>query len=124
MIGRKTPPFFLTGRTILEVTRTSAGSRVNGRYVPGATSIVEVVANVQPYQRRSGEVSIAEGDRDRSLLKIFAKERMVAVTEGNPSVVADTFLWNGETYEVIQVQYWGMGNMDHYECLAIKKERT
>lgn len=124
MIGRKTPPFFLTGRITLDVTRASAGTRVNGRYVPGATSTVHVVANVQPYQRRSGEVSIAEGDRDRSLLKVFAKEPLVAVVEGNPSVIPDTFVWHGETYEVIQVQYWGMGNMDHYECLAIKKERT
>ena len=124
MIGRASPPFLYTGRTTLTVTRAGTGSRVNGRYVPGTPTTVEVVANVQPYQRRSGEVSIPEGDRDRSLLKIFAREPLRAVVEGNPSSVADTFTWNGETYEVIQVQYWGMGMMNHWECLAIKKERT
>lgn len=124
MIGRAYPPFLFTGKVILDVNRSSAGTRVNGRYVAGTVSVVQVEANVQPYQRRTGEASPPEGDRHRSLVKVFAKQALVPVSEGDPSQIADTFEWEGDLYEVMQVLPWKMGLMDHYECLAIKKEKT
>lgn len=121
---RTRPPFLRVGKVILTVNRTLPGSRVNGRYVPGAVVEVEVEANVQPFQRKTGEVSPKEGDRHVYGVKVFSVEPLQPVIEGNPSSVADTFVFDDIEYEVIQVQPWKMGLMNHYECVAVRKERT
>lgn len=121
---RTRPPFLRVGKVILTVNRTLPGSRVNGRYVPGAVEEVEVEANVQPFQRLTGEKSPKEGDRHVYGVKVWSVEPLQPVVEGSSTTVADTFVFEGIEYEVIQVQPWKMGLMDHYECVAVRKERT
>lgn len=121
----RNPPLFLVGRTTLSVIRTTAATYVSGRAVPGTSTTVPVVCNVQPVLKSSDTLLLPEADRSKACLKVYTKgDAMKALKEGGNGWSADRFMWEGELYEVMKVISYKMGVLDHYKAICMRVELT
>jgi len=118
------PPLKSVGRTTLSVTRKQAGtgSYVNGEWVTSAvTTSVPVVANVQP-ALPAQLLIFPEADRSKKAITLWSYDEVRELKEGQWE--ADTFVWDGDQYEIVKVERWSMGVLDHYEAVAFRKLLT
>lgn len=88
--------------------RGSAPTIVDGRAVPGAVVNVQVLAAILPARARRLAREV-EGERLTGLVKIYASDPLYAGRDtGEP---ADRVDWNGDTYEVEEVDYFTDGGL-------------
>lgn len=121
----RNPPLFLVGHVTLDVIRTTATTSLRGRPVPGTSTTVPVVCNVQPILKMSDTMLIPEGDRSKACLKVYTKGgEMKALKEGGNGWAADRFYWKGELYEVMKVIDYEMGVLNHYKAICMRVELT
>ena len=119
------PPLLLVGSVTLDVTRTTATTYVNGRAVPGTSSVVQVVANVQPVLKSPDTYLLPEADRSKAVLKVYTKGTSLRqLKEGDGGWSADRFTWDGDLYEVMKVIDYRMGVLNHYKALCSRGELT
>jgi len=118
----RTIPLKLTGSVQLPITRSTAGSYINGKYVAGTTSVVTIKASVQPVMRSTNLSMLSEGDKALAALEIFSPDEIRMVKEGDAAQEADKFQWNDEWYEVMKVVRWQMGIIDHFHAIAKRVE--
>lgn len=98
--------------------RGSAGSIVNGLYIPGSTTTSTIRAGVQP---AVGEdlISLPEGQRERESYKIYSVSQMKTNDE-TAGIKADVLAFYGAEYEVQQVQrHYGLG-LDHWKAIVTR----
>lgn len=114
----------LVGKVPLTVYRKAAGSYDQyGRWVEGTESSFVWTANVQklkPYEKQL----LPEADRSREhilCLGVYSNPPR-SLKEANWS--ADEILWQGERYEVLSVELWRMGVLNHAEVRAARIDRT
>lgn len=89
---------------ILTVKRTSAGSYVDGIYVPGAESnFKSVISPQQPTPKQL--LVLPEGQRDKDIMMFISKKplRTLSDRDGTP---ADIVVFKGREYEIIQLADW------------------
>lgn len=119
------PPLLLVGNVTLDITRKEASEYVNGRVVPGTTSTVQVVCNVQPVLKSTDTLLLPEADRSKAVLKVYTKgQPLRQLKEGVGGWSADRFMWDGDMYEVMKVIDYKMGVMNHYKALCSRVELT
>jgi hypothetical protein len=101
------------------VTRPTAGSYVSGRWVPGSTGAVTVIASVQPDRARPDELlHLPEGDRAREGIRLYTDTHLYTSDEAS-GTPADLVEWQGEQWEVVRVESWPL-HIGHYKVLALR----
>lgn len=121
----RNPPLFSVGRTTLDITRTTASTYVNGRAVPGTSTVVQVVCNVQPVLKTSDTLMLPESDRSKACLKVYTDGGVLkSLKEGGNGWAADRFMWQGDLYEVMKVISYDMGVLNHYKAVCMRVELT
>lgn len=88
------------------VTRRAAGAYVDGRYQPGATSTVEIVASVQPVTGRTLQ-DLPEGQRGEETRVVYTETE---IRSHGPGIEPDRITLDGETWICIRSERWqGLG---------------
>ena len=120
------PPllFKLTGQVVITVSRSVGGQRIKGAWQDAAPTQIDVKANIQPVISSTDTLFLPEGDRSKVAVKIFTVDELQSRREGTNPLQGDTFVWNGDTYEVRRVISWQMGLLDHYKSIAVRREIT
>lgn len=80
------------------VTRTATGMRVEGSYVPGATSTFSIDASIQPVTGRNVK-GMPEGRRPEELRVVFTTTELIAGDPGHG--MGDVVTYKSEAWEVI-----------------------
>lgn len=119
------PRFRSVGSVTLNVTRQTQGSYSNTSfdYTAGTTSTLTIKANVQPATKYQ-TLQLPEADRTKASIAIWTVSELRVQREGTGGNGADLISWNGEVWEVMQVERWQMGVLDHYHAIAVRRERT
>lgn len=103
-------------RRNLTGVRFSAGTRVKGRWVEGAQSVITFKASVQPI---SPEImaTVPEGRRDSARFALFTDFRLM--TANDEAVTnADRVTIDGVAYEVFAVDIWQNNLINYYMALV------
>lgn len=106
-------------RVPVALYRKAAGTYVNGIWVEGVETTINITASIQP---TTGEemLSLPEGRRQRKTYSLFTSSRVYTVQDQtNP----DQLVIFGERYEVIKVEVWQnnppvFGIVNHYKLYA------
>lgn len=106
----------------LTVTRTASGSYVGGDFTPGTTSTLTLTANVQPIKGLE-LLNFPEGQRTRGILRVYTDVALQTADEATGQA-ADTFTYNGHTWQVQQVQDYSNSPIPHWRSFAFKVEPT
>ena len=119
------PPLLATRHVTIDVTRREPETYVNGRPVPGAETVVQVVCNVQPVLKSSDTMLLPEADRSKACLKVYTQgDEMRQRKEGPNGHAADRFTWQGDVYEVMKVINYAMGVLNHWKAICQRVELT
>lgn len=119
------PPLLSVGHVKLDIIRREPEIYERGRPVPGATTYVQVVCNVQPVLKASDTLLLPEADRSKACLKVYTKGTpMYGREEGEQGTAADRFYWKGNLYEVMKVIDYDMGILNHYKAICMRVEKT
>jgi len=102
----------------LEVTRYDSVSIVKGRHVPGSdiTSTINITCSAQPITGKEME-TLPENRRNTSAYTVFT-ETELQTTNDATGLKPDRLTLFGKVCEIIQVQPWQNGLINHYECIA------
>lgn len=104
-------------RSPFTITRKSAGSYVNGKWVEGSTSTFTIQASVQPL--RGEEIQLLpEGRRNSQAVRIYTDTQLYVKTDEQTN--PDKLTAFGESYEVLSVEPWQSNVINHYKCIAVK----
>lgn len=115
--------FSLVKKVPVAILRHSEGEFVDGDWVEGAERQVIIQANIHPFS--DYQVSILpESDRTRSWVWLFTSSLIRQKKEGAQGHGADRFEWDGDLYEVMKVQNYRMGVVDHREAKCARVELT
>lgn len=117
------PQFLLTKKIPLAISRQSAGSYVRGVWVEGTTTEVEVEVNIQPVKPHEVQM-MPESDRTREWYKVYCADELRTKQEGDGGHGADTFEWQGHTYEIMKVQNYAMDILSHHKAWAARRGPT
>lgn len=119
------PNFLLTNKIPLTIYRRTQGSYVNGDWVEGTTTEVEVEVNIQPIKPHQLMI-FPESERSKTWLRLFSADLLRTQKEGAGGHDADEFLWKGERFKVMKVDDWlgTMGILEHCEAIAVRIELT
>ena len=119
----RTRPLYLnTGKVDVTVMRHGTGTWTGGRYVEAVAVPVTISANVQPMPRGIDTKLKPEGDTTKVAFMVFTNDLIRQKREGNTGYDADVVLWQGEELEVMEVAYYNMGVLDHYEAYCVRRE--
>lgn len=119
------PPLLLVGHVTLDIIQTSSSTYNLGRLVPGVSTTVQLVANVQPVQKSTDTMLLPEADRSRAVIKVYTRgDTLRQLKEGPNGWAADRFMWDGDLYEVMKVIDYKMGVLNHYKALCQRVELT
>ena len=113
------PQFLLTKKIPLTIYRKEKGSYVRGVWVDGPEVEVVVEVNIQPVKPSEVQM-MPESDRTREWYKVYSADLLRTKQEGDNGWAADQFEWQGHRYEVMKVQNYAMGTLDHYRALAAR----
>lgn len=100
------------------VTRTPAGSYVNGRYTAGSPTTFPIDAVVQPSSGREIKV-VAEGQFAEDTKVLWTSTPLVTMS---PSDVPDTIVIAGDTYSVSQIfGPWSIDGVSFYRVQVARQ---
>lgn len=119
-----TPLFLSVGKATYTFTRRTM-SYVNGRALDSASSTFTIKCNIQP--NASGKMTklLPEGDRSKHSIFIITdgiSQSLRTSKEGSALQRGDEVTWNGDVYEVREVNFYNLGVLDSYQALAVRKE--
>jgi len=115
--------FSLVRKTPVTILRHSQGYYLNGDWVEGVEQQVVIQANVHPFSDYQ-VMLLPESDRTKSWMWLFTADLVRQKKEGVGGWGADRFMWDGDLYEVMAVQNFRMGVVDHREIKAGRVEVT
>ena len=119
-----TPLFLSVGKATYTFTRR-AGSYVNGRWLDGAATTFTIRCNIQPNAAGKMTRLLPEGDRSRYSIFIITDgiaQSLRTSKEGTGLLKGDEVTWNGDVYEIREVNLYNLGVLDSYQALAVRKE--
>lgn len=113
-------------RKPVKILRRAVGSvGDDGYYVPGTEQELTIFASVQPLNANEYTQIAADGARNVRYIKAYtntplypAKEAGWANTEDSGPWEADTILWQGSRFQVIQCDPYQSGVISHYKAIA------
>lgn len=108
----------MTFRQPQVILRAALGSYVNGEWIQGARSVLNITASVQPVK---GEevMTMPEGKRLADFVKIYTSTEIVPLIE-TIGQAPDQLQWHGHTYECIEVNVRQMDVINHYKAIFAK----
>ncbi|MGL5012988.1 MAG: hypothetical protein ACRC6V_01700 [Bacteroidales bacterium] len=115
------PRFLLTKTIPVTLLRYTQGSYVNGDWVEGTETQVEIKANIQPL-RDEELLLMPESDRSREWYKLYSADEIRIDKQGANGYTADEFIYEGDRYKVMKVKVYRMGTLDHFRALAARME--
>lgn len=102
------------------VTRTPAGTYVNGRYTAGTPVTFTIDAVVRPSSGREIMV-LAEGQYAEDTKILWTSTALVTIS---PTTVPDTIVIAGDTYSVATIQGpWNMSDVTFYK-VGVARQRV
>jgi hypothetical protein len=87
------------------LTRTAAGSRVKGEYIPGAEVDTTIMVNDQSMNPSETLLFVPEGNRKKNVRRVYCKV-LLKVDNENTGEVADLLTIDGIKYKVILTDPW------------------
>lgn len=115
--------FSLVKKTPVTVLRETQGSFVDGDWVEGTQTSVDILANVHPFT--DYQVSMMpESDRSKSWIWLFTSSLVRQKREGIGGYGADRFMWDGDLYEIMKTENYRMTVVDHFEARCARVELT
>ena len=115
--------FTLVKKVPVDILRHAEGSYVDGEWVEGGEISTTIQANVHPFSDYQVMI-LPESDRTKSWVWLFTSSLVRQKKEGINGYGADRFLWDGDLYEVMKVQNFKMGVVDHREAKCARVELT
>lgn len=106
----------------LGVTRKSAGSYIKGRWVDGSTISFNVTGSLQPVSGNKAQ-ALMEGKRLISIMEFITAVKLIAA-DPITQISGDIVTIDGNPYEVILVEPWQNGILNHYACTMIRKDEV
>lgn len=100
------------------IKRETAGSYVNGVWVPGSTSTITIQASVQSATGED-QVTLPEGKRLSDIVKMYTDTLLNVVGE-TVGQQPDKLLWRGHEYEIIQLDERSMDVINHRKYFCSK----
>ena len=104
------------------ITRTSAGSYVDGLFVAGSPSTITIQASVQPATGEDVKV-LPEGRRLDDYVKVYT-DADLQVLEEVTGLQPDKLAWRGHTYECISADVRQMSVINHFRYIFSKVSQT
>jgi hypothetical protein len=103
------------------VTRPT-GSYVKGKWVPGGSTTITIMASVQPLKGLEIQL-VPEARRYSQSVKLYTNTQLQVGINGT-SENADILSAFGFNFEIISVEPWQSGVMflDHYKCIGVKAQ--
>jgi hypothetical protein len=102
------------------VTRTPAGSYVNGRYTPGTPTTFTIDAVVVPASGREIK-ALPEGQFAEDTKTLWTSTALVTMS---PTTIPDTLVIAGDTYSVAKIEGpWNMGGATFYK-VSVARQRV
>lgn len=95
------------------ITRTTAGSYVNGVFVDGVTSSITIQASVQPMTGEDMK-TLPEGKRLSDFVKVYTSSDLQVLGEV-AGLIADRLSWRSHTYECISADVRQMDVISHFK---------
>lgn len=115
--------FSLVKKTPVTILRETQGSFIDGDWVEGTQTSVDILANVHPFT--DYQVSLMpESDRSKDWVWLFTSSLVQQKKEGSNGNGADRFMWLGDMYEVMKTQRYVMQVQDHVEAKCVRIEIT
>lgn len=121
-IGRTTPQFLLTHKVPIQVRRYGEGSWVDGYFVNGVETTLDIEANVQPL-RGHELLTLPEADRTKESIKVYCVETLNTVEEVGQKK-ADIVIWEGKKFQAIKTMTYKMGVLDHTKTICYRLPET
>jgi hypothetical protein len=117
--------FQLIKKKKIVITRRDSGSYVDGKAVEGWKTTVEIEGHIQPLKYRE-TLMLPEASRSNKACKVYSKELLRGLKEGELGWAADRFEWQGDWYEVMKQQEWDVQTSmsDHFCAYAVRIEIT
>lgn len=105
-------------RKTFTITRHDAGSYVEGVWVEGSESDIDIQASAQPL--RPDEVQLLpEARRNEQAFKIYT-DAPLQIAEPGDSTNSDKITIDGEVFELISVAPNQSDVINHYKAIAVK----
>lgn len=111
------PKFLLTKKIPLTVYRIGLGSWVDGKWVEGSETEVEIEVNIQPFKNHE-LMMLPESERSRKWYKLYSADEIRTLNEGENG--SDEFIFEGERYRVMSTRRFSMGTLDHWKATAAR----
>ena len=100
----------------IKINRSATGTFTDGKYVAGSKSEVNIRAVVQNTSPDDVLV-LEEGKRSTESIKLHTTTDLIALSEAD-SIIGDTFLYKGKTWEVANVARRFIGN--YHKAVAMR----
>lgn len=117
------PQFLLTNKIPVSIERRGQGYWNFGEWVEGEPITIIREVNIQPL-KPSEILQMPESDRTREWYKVFCADELRTKQEGANGHGPDRFEWQGHTYEIMKVQNYAIGILDHHEAWAARVSVT
>lgn len=101
------------------IKRVTAGSYVDGVWVPGTESTFTIQASVQPLK----DIELAnlpEGRRNSDTIKLYTNSDLLTVEDKGVNQQPDRIVWQGFDYEIIAKSIRAMDIISHRRYYATR----
>ncbi len=102
-------------RRPLVVKRKTTGSYVDGEWIEGTTTTIDITASVQPLKPEEVQF-LDEGRRNSSSYFLFTDTKLNLVTSANPDLVTI----NGVDHEIQKEESWQNNVINHYKYRVLQ----
>lgn len=103
------------------VKRYAAGEYIDGHYMPGAESLIEIIASIQPASPYE-ILQLPEGQRTKEAIKVYTTTGLRQTIEAQ-EVKGDRIAYKGRLYEVQKVSTWeSFTDIPHFKAMAVMVE--
>lgn len=101
------------------IKRVTAGSYVDGVWVPGTESTFTIQASVQPL-RDDQLVNLPEGRRASDTVKVYTSSDLISLNDKGANQQPDKLVWRGEDYELVAKSVRQMNVVPHFRYYATR----
>jgi len=99
--------------------RVTAGTYVNGVFVPGTNSTFTIQASIQPLSDIDLS-TLPEGQREGDLIKLYTDTELYGIGAAGSGQEPDKVVWQGSDYTISSKSVRQMGIISHFRYFAIK----
>jgi hypothetical protein len=109
----------LIKRQNLVGARFTGGGRVDGKWVSGSTTPLEIKASIQPLTAKEMQ-SLPEGRRASGQAYRLYSDDVLQTVQNNPDEQPDQVTLYSEQYELYSSKVWNNDIINHYKYIATR----